>query len=242
MIVDLVLGCFALGAVALAFFVSAAAGLGGSLVLVPALALVLGTRDGVALSALLLAANNVVKVAAYRTVLPVRRSLIVIALTIAGTAIGARLLLTAPEELVAVAVIASLGGALLAERRDLGIRTTALAPGLALAAGATSGFSGTSGPLKGVAIRSLRLDRLHTVGSAALVSLAGDVTKTAVFTEAQLLTASTYGLALLAAPIMIGATFAGRRFNHSIGEHGYQRLFWLVMGGYTARLLFGIAP
>ena len=48
-------------AVAVSFTVSASAGLGGSLVLVPILALVLGTKEGVALAALLLAANNVVK-------------------------------------------------------------------------------------------------------------------------------------------------------------------------------------
>ncbi|MFB3051273.1 MAG: sulfite exporter TauE/SafE family protein, partial [Acidimicrobiia bacterium] len=52
-------------AVAVSFMISASAGLGGSLILVPTLALVLGTKEGVALSALLLAANNVVKVIAY---------------------------------------------------------------------------------------------------------------------------------------------------------------------------------
>ncbi len=227
-------------AVAAAFFVSAAAGLGGSLILVPALALLLGTKEGVALAALLLAANNIVKSFAYRDVLPFRASGAVIALTMAGTFVGARLLVAAPEAMVTAAVILSIALALVAERRRPVAGRKRLVGALSLASGATSGFTGTSGPLKGVAIRSLGLDRLHTVGAAALVSLVGDATKTAVFTEAQLLGAASYRTALVAVPIMLAATYGGRRFNNAIGEQGYQRLFWAVMGGYTVRLVSSV--
>ena len=55
----------ALIAAAAAFTLSASAGLGGSLILVPALSLLLGAKQGVALAALMLAANNVFKVALY---------------------------------------------------------------------------------------------------------------------------------------------------------------------------------
>lgn len=233
----LVVAVFVLTAVAVSFFISASAGLGGSLVLVPTLALVLGTKEGVALAALLLAANNVVKVAAYRHTVPYRRAWVIVALTVLGALVGSRVLVDAPETIVTVAVILSFAVALIAERRQWSRAESVGSPALALASGATSGFSGTSGPLKGVAIKSLRLDRLHTVGAAALVSLFGDLTKTAVFTEASLLGAEAYRLAALATPLMFVSTFAGRRFNSVIGERGYQRLFWLVMGGYTARLL-----
>lgn len=238
--VDVLLVVVVLVAVAAAFFVSAAAGLGGSLILVPVLALLLGTKEGVALAALLLASNNVVKAIAYRRVLPLRASSGVVALTLLGTYVGARLLVAAPEALVTVAVIASFAMALLVERRQAVAVRNGFAVGLALASGATSGFSGTSGPLKGIAIRSLGLDRLHTVGAAALVSLVGDATKTAVFTDSALLGRSSYALSLVALPIMVLATYAGRRFNSVIGEQGYQRLFWAVMGGYTARLLLAL--
>jgi len=239
-VIDVLLWGAVLVAVAAAFFVSAAAGLGGSLILVPALALVLGTKEGVALAALLLATNNVVKIIAYRQVLPVRASAGVIALTFAGSFLGARLLVAAPEALVTVAVIASFAVALLAERRRMAAGRNRLARALSFASGATSGFTGTSGPLKGIAIRSLGLDRLHTVGAAALVSMVGDATKAAVFTDARLLGASSYRLAVVAVPVMIAATYAGRLFNSAIGERGYQRLFWAVMGGYTARLLSSV--
>lgn len=203
----------------------------------PTLAVVLGTKEGVALAALLLAGNNVVKVIAYRGSLPFRKAALVILLVSVGAALGARLLVSSPEVLVTAAVIISFVGALIAERRDLTrIRTTG-GPLLALGAGATSGFSGTSGPLKGMAIRQLQLDRAHFVGAASLASLFGDATKAAVFAEAQLLDGSALLLALMAAPLMIIATFTGRRINHSIGEAGYSTLFWTVMAGYTVRLL-----
>jgi len=227
-------------AVVVSFTISASAGLGGSLILVPTLALVLGTKEGVALAALLLALNNVVKVIAYRRTLPFKKAFLVIILVALGAVLGARLLVAAPEEIVTVAVIVSFAVALIAERMDLSRLRTAGGPVLAFGAGATSGFSGTSGPLKGMAIRQLDLDRAHFVGAASLASLAGDTAKTAVFAEAQLLGSSSVLVALLAAPLMVLSTFAGRRINHTIGERGYTVLFWAVMTGYTLRLVIGL--
>ena len=167
---------FTLVAVTVSFLVSASAGLGGSLILVPSLALALGTKEGVALAALLLAANNVVKVIAYRKTLPFRKSIVVIILVSVGAWVGARLLVSAPVDLVTVAVILSFGLALVAERLQLKRVRRVEGPVLAFASGATSGFSGTSGPLKGMALRQLDLDRAYFVGAASLVSLAGDAT------------------------------------------------------------------
>jgi hypothetical protein len=228
-------------AVAVSFTVSAAAGLGGSLVLVPTLALALGTKEGVALAALLLAANNVVKVIAYRETLPLRKALFVIVLVAIGAGIGARLLVAAPESVVTVAVIVGFALALVAERLGLSRLRSAGGPVLALGAGATSGFSGTSGPLKGMALRQLDLDRAHFVGAASLVSLVGDATKAAVFTEARLLGGDSFTLAAFAVPLMLVATFTGRRINRRIGERGYTFLFWGVMTGYSVRLVLSLA-
>jgi len=232
---------FALVAAAASFTVSASAGLGGSLILVPSLALVLGTKEGVALAALLLAANNVVKVMAYRETLPFRKAFVIIVLVAVGAAVGARLLVAAPEDVVTFAVIASFALALVAERLDLSRLRRLGAPVLALGAGATSGFSGTSGPLKGMALRQLDVDRAHFVGAASLVSLVGDATKTAVFTEAQLIGGDSFTLAAFAIPLMVVATFTGRRINRRIGERGYTFLFWGVMTGYTVRLVLNLA-
>ncbi len=228
-------------AIVVSFAVSASAGLGGSLVLVPTLALVLGTKQGVAVAALLLAGNNVVKVLAYRETLPFRKAAMVVVLLAIGAAIGSRLLVAAPETVVTVGVIASFAAALVAERLDLEKVRTSGGPFLAFGSGATSGFSGTSGPLKGMAIRQLDLDRAHFVGAASLASLVGDATKTAVFAEAQLLDRTAVTVAVLAIPLMFVSTLAGRRVNRSLGEKGYTGLFWSVMAGYTVRLLVQLA-
>lgn len=226
---------------ALACTLSASAGLGGSLVLVPMLALAIGTKEGVALAALLLAANNLVKLVAYRGTIPWRKSLIVLVLVVIGSALGAALLIAAPETWVSAAVVLSIVLALAAERLKLPAMQKVGAPVLALASGATSGFSGTSGPLKGVALRLLNLDRSHLVGAASIVSLAGDATKASVYAGAGLL--STESLLLMAGlfPVMIASTFFGRFLNTRVGERGYAVLFWTVMGGYSLRLL-GFAP
>ncbi|WP_406864682.1 TSUP family transporter [Streptomyces sp. HUAS MG47] len=227
-------------AVAAAFVLSASAGFGGSLILVPTLALVLGTKSGVALAALLLGANNLVKVYAYRATLPFRKAAVVIVLVAAGAFLGSKLLVSAPEQAVTLAVIVGFAVAFLLETLDLTRWRRAGSPVLAFAAGATSGFSGTSGPLKGLAVRGLGLDRLHLVGALSLASLVGDLTKTAVWTDAALLTGGDYLVALACLPLMFAATFLGRRFNTRIGERGYTGLFWTVMLGYTGRLLAGL--
>jgi uncharacterized membrane protein YfcA len=235
--VDPVLIVPVLALIAMSFAVSAAAGLGGSLLLVPTLSLALGPKQGIALAALLLAGNNVVKVIAYRQTLPWRAALPLVAATMVGAFAGARLLVAAPERLVAAAVALVLLVSLVVEfGAPTWVRRTT-SPGLALGAGVTSGFSGTSGPLKGVAVRALALDRLHLVGAASLASLAGDAVKAGVFADAGLLDGTSVRLALAAVPLMLVATFAGRRFATAIGENGYRWLFWTVMAGYGIRLI-----
>lgn len=222
----------------LAFTISASAGLGGSLILVPALSLLLGVKEGVAVSALLLACNNVVKLIAYRHTVPAKASLGVLVLTVLGTALGARLLVIAPERLVQIAVIISLSSGFLLEQVKFNSLSQLSAGFAAFFAGATSGFSGTSGPLKGLALRRLPLDRLHFVGAASAVSFAGDLMKTTIFAEASLLDEISWLVILITIPLMLLGTLAGRHLNSQIGERAFAALFWAVMAGYTVRLIF----
>jgi uncharacterized membrane protein YfcA len=219
------------------FVVSASVGLGGSLLMVPTLVLAVGTKEGVALAALLLAANNVFKVVTYRRTIPWRASAVVVVCTAAGAGLGARLLIHAPETAVGIAVLTTFALTLVLERFELTPARSVASPILALSSGATSGFSGTSGPLKGVAIRNLDLDRLHFVGAASLASFAGDATKTAVYTDAALLGAGSYTLAAVAVPLMLAGTALGRQLNNHVGERGFAVLFWSVMTGYSVRLV-----
>lgn len=236
MTMDLAVMLGVLVAVYGSFAVSASAGLGGSLVLVPTLALYLGSKEGVALAALLLAGNNVVKIIAYRKTLPFRAAVGIIALIVVGAAVGSTLLVRAPSMAVTVGVVAMFVISLAAERFRFDHLRTGLAPLLAFVSGASSGFSGTSGPLKGVAIRNLDLDRRHFVGAASLASFAGDLTKTAIFAEAQLLSGTSVLTAVAAIPLMALGTWTGSRLNERAGERAFAALFWAVMGGYSVRL------
>ena len=145
-------------------------------------------------------------------------------------------LIGASETSIQIAVAVAIVLTFASERIDVPGRR-AWGTALAFGAGVSSGFSGTSGPLKGVALRSLRLDRRGLVGAASLVSLVGDATKTAVFAEAGLLSGSQILVVAALVPVMITATLLGRRFNNVVGERGYAVLFWLVMAGYISRLL-----
>lgn len=220
---------------AISFLVSSSAGMGGSLILVPVMGLALGPREGVAAATLLLACNNVGKVVVYRDWIPWRVAAGVVVLTVAGAAVGAALLLAAPESWVRTTIVAALVASFLAERRRWGRRASS--PLLAFAAGATSGFSGTSGPLKGVALRNLGLERMWLVGAASAVSLAGDLTKLGIFAGGSLLGREALSIVLCAAPLVPLAALAGRRLNGAIGERTFAALFWAVMTGYSLRLL-----
>jgi len=219
------------------FTVSASAGLGGSLLLVPTLALALGTKEGVALAALLLASNNVLKIYAYRETLPFRAAAVIVVMIVLGAALGSTLLVQAPEVWITVAVLVVFALTMLFEQLDLSTMRKGFAPLLAFVSGASSGFSGTSGPLKGVAIRNLDLDRRHFVGAASLASFAGDATKTAIFAEAQLLGRTSVLTALAAVPLMALGTWSGSTFNQKAGEKAFAVLFWTVIAGYSIRLL-----
>ena len=223
-------------AVYVSFTISASAGLGGSLLMVPTLALFLGTKEGVALAALLLASNNIMKIIAYRETLPFRKAAGIAVLIVIGAAIGSTLLVNAPVWAVTIAVLAMFATTIITEKREIKAVRSKFGPFLTFVAGASSGFSGTSGPLKGVAIRNLDLDRRHFVGAASLASFAGDAAKTAIFAEADLLGRDAWLTCLAAIPLMALGTWSGSKLNERLGEQTFAILFWTVMAGYSIRL------
>lgn len=217
--------------------VSAAAGMGGSLIIVPALVALVGPTKGVALAALILGVNNIGKVIAYRRSLPFRTALPVAVVVAIGAALGARLLLALSDTVVSIAVVVVLVSSFASERFEVGRVGRISAPVLGFFSGAASGFSGTSGPLKGAALRNLQLDRHHLVGAASIVSMFGDLSKSLVFAQASVLGTREVTAAAAAIPVMFLSVRAGRRLNQQVGEQGYAVLFWTVMFGYGVRVL-----
>ncbi len=221
----------------LAFTLSASAGLGGSLILVPAMALMFGPKAGIAIAALLLACNNVGKVIGYYRTIPVKAAMGVVLLTVLGTTVGSRMLVATPELLVDYVIICSILATFLTEHRASWIFRRVSVHVLALLAGCVSGFSGTSGPLKGLALRNLDLKRYYFVGAASAVSLAGDASKAVVFFHAKLLTVNEWVILKWAIPLIPIAVLVGRQINQRIGERAFKGLFWTVMVGYAGRLI-----
>lgn len=152
------------------------------------------------MAAILLACHNVAKVVVYRRTIPLKATFTVLVLTMVGAAIGAELLARAPEALVSAAVIVAIALTFILERVEFNWIRATLGPVFAFCAAATSGFSGTSGPLKGIALRSLGLDRLYFVGAASLVSLGGDAVKAAIYTNAGLLDYQAWIIVLAVIP------------------------------------------
>jgi len=220
-----------------AFTVSASAGLGGSLLMVPTLALFLGSKEGVALAALLLASNNVMKIVAYRATLPFRKSAVIVVLIVIGAAFGAKLLVDAPEWAVTIGIVVMFVASIVAERMKIDRLRTGFAPFLAFGSGASSGFSGPSGALRAAGVRDLDLDRRHFVGAASLASFAGDATKTAIFADSELLGRTSILVAIAAVPLMALGTGTGSTIKRRAGEQTFAVLFWTVMAGYTVRLV-----
>jgi len=221
-------------------FVSSVAGYGGSLLLVPALAAIMGPREGIAFAALLLGWNNVFKVIVYRKTLALRQGWPLIAVTAVGVVIGARLLVSSSDRLIVglivTVTIATLVMELVASDELLEQRRHAAVPAMA-AASVLSGVSGSSGPLKGISIRSLGLPRLEHVGIAASVSLVADTLKVKLFAEAGLLADVDMRTLLVAVPMMPVGAWVGREVNRRVDESTFRWVFWTVVGGYTMRMV-----
>ncbi len=216
---------------------SASAGMGGSLIIVPTLTIAYGPKIGIALAACLLAANNVFKIVAYREWIPWVASTTVIATTIIGAAIGAVLMIGAPTSVVQTAVALSVIVGFAFHRIIKKHGSKQAGAMFSLLAGITSGFSGTSGPLKGMALKSLSLDHMHLVAAASVVSFIGDLVKASIFSKANLIEKEHWLLVLILIPLMPIATFTGRKINRAAGQQYFDYLFWTVIAGYAIRLL-----
>ncbi|MGI9031587.1 MAG: sulfite exporter TauE/SafE family protein [Ilumatobacteraceae bacterium] len=221
-------------------FLSSVAGYGGSLVLVPALAAIIGPKEGVALAALLLGWNNVFKVIAYRKTLALRQGWPLLIVTALGVWIGATLFLGLSSEVIVWAIVAvtvlSLVVELVGGHDGLRLRRHAAIPAMA-ASSVLSGVSGSSGPLKGISIRSLNLPRLEHVGVAASVSLVADALKVELFASAGLLRDVPLETLLIALPVMPVGAWLGRALNRRMSEDAFRWVFWTVVGGYTMRMV-----
>ena len=226
-------------AVFLAFFVSALMGQGGGLIMAPVMIAAFGPKEGVAIAAVLMAANNVIKAAAYLRSIPKVSFLLAIG-TVAGTLIGSLLLVSVPEKIVLFAAMASILASFGYEvfgRQALRIGDKSVAVLFAAIAGITSGVSGTSGPLKAVSVRMMNLQPLRHVGAATVLSLVGDVTKAIALVAAGVTSYSSVLEVGWAFALMPLATWGGWYINsRKMKPQWFGILFWITIGAYLLRL------
>lgn len=222
----------------LSFLVSSSCGLGGSLILIPVLSAVLGIKEGIVVASILLGINNLVKVFFFRRGIKLKPISFLLVLMIAGTVIGSFLMLKADTNFLTGFLIFHLLLAFFIQRKaTISVqRKTGLT--YSFLSGFCSGLSGTSGPLKGLAVKCYMNEKLGIVAAASVLSLATDTTKSVIYLSQYTPTALTMEWFIYSIVVMPIATALGRYINQTMSLKAYEVLFYFVMTGYVFRLVF----
>ncbi len=220
-----------------AFLVSASAGMGGSLLLLPVLSFVVGLREAVVLSSILLGLNNIFKLVAYFKHLVWQSALPLLIAIAFGSGLGAMLFLKIERNTVAALLLLNLLATFFIQRKAKPSMQKRASGILAFVAGLLSGVSGSSGPLKGMAIKCLKITPMQTVACATILSTGSDLIKASVYL--QKLTLSPLSIQFFAGSLILMpiATYLGKKINAKFGTTAYDLLFYSVMSGYVVRML-----
>ena len=108
--------------------------------------------------------------------------------------------------------------------------------GFSFLSGLCSGLSGTSGPLKGLAVKCYMNSKVEIVAAAAVLSLATDTVKSVIYLTQYTPTTLTIEWLLYSVAVMPIATGLGRYINKAMSLKAYEVLFYFVMTGYIFRL------
>lgn len=222
----------------LSFLISASAGMGGSLLLIPTLSYFIGVRDGIIISSILLGLNNCVKIIVFRKYIRIKNIVYLLLFMLIGAIAGSLLMMKIEEDILAVILFINIIFAFIIEKNaatDVRKKISWMYSGLS---GFCSGISGTSGPLKGMAIKCLDLDKLQIVAAASVLSFATDSTKAIIYLSSyNPLVGNSFNLLLVSICMMPVATVLGKRINHKISNVAYDVLFFSILSGYAVRLI-----
>jgi hypothetical protein len=219
----------------LAACVSAVAGIGVGLVLLPVLVLYLGIKSAIPILALALVAAATSRVAIYRREVDRRVAAWSILGALPSTAAGAYLFTLAPPVLLTRLLGLLLLGILVGRRlhlRPLPMRRPVAFLPLGIAIGIVSGLASGVGPLLAPFYLSYGLRKGAYVGTVGAMALSMQLTKLAVFGGADLLTPRVLAYGLFLMPLTVLGTLLGKRLMLRISE----RVFVLLIEGV---MLFG---
>ena len=221
----------------IAFLVSASCGLGGSLILIPGLSWILGIKEGIVVSAVLLGSNNLVKLFFYRKDIRLRPSLRLLVCMVAGAIGGALLMMQADPKLLSLFLLFHILLSFFIQVKSSETSRKTAGSVFSFLSGFCSGLAGTSGPLKGLAVKTYMGNKAEIVATASLLSFATDSTKAIIYLNnfsSDILQVQWLVYSILVMPV---ATGLGRFLNRNMSVKAYEALFYFVMSGYVLRLL-----
>lgn len=220
------------------FIVSATCGFGGKLLLVPVLALWLGAPTAVAIAAPVMLLNSVIKSAVLRKDIDWRQAGWVMAGSVPGAYLGARVLASLPADLATrlIGLLLLAGIAITMAKPVLWPRLSGLSLVLGgFAAGASSGVAGMGGPVKAITLRGAGLSRAHLVATAAVVDIAMAMADIPVYVETGLIRQEHLPLVVLLAGVAWVGVGIGRNLLKEVSEGTYRFSFGFVL---TATCLY----
>lgn len=223
----------------LSFLLSASCGMGGSLILIPALSIVFGIKEGIMISSLLLALNNIFKLYFYQRQINWPKIGVLVVLMGLGSLLGALFMLELSPRILSIGLgILVVFSFLSHHKLKFNKSTHPLFGGfLSFIAGFSSGMVGISGPLKGLALKHFVTEKSVIVASAAAISLVSDSIKSVVFLQHSSVYLDNLSFIIMAFLIMPFASFAGKKINDSLSTKAYNTLFYIVMSGYVLRFV-----
>jgi len=205
-------------------------------VLIPAVSLLMGVKEGIVLNSLLLGINNIIKVWYYRKDVRLLDSLALLVPMALGTMIGAMLMLKLHEHVLAIFLLLNVCIAYGVQRYSSEELQQGTGVGYAALSGLCSGLSGTSGPLKGLAVKCFHKGKSHVVATASLLSLVTDALKSGIYFSAGHSWHLNVYLLIASIAMMPLATGLGQKLNKGMSAKAYDALFYTVMSGYVVRL------
>lgn len=236
-LLDLTEGIFFLVGAFFSMTLSAAIGFGGSLLMIPAMLIFFPPKVAVAIAALGLGVNNVGKVMVYRADIPWKKALPLALITMIVAGASSQALLMVPDGIALNVIVSIYAVSLLGEFVQLPKMLSNVAAYIGIAiASISSGLSGTAGPTKGLAIRSLGLPKTEMVATGSLISLFGDVSKMTVFFYAGAYEGHLMEFIVFIALVPF-ACACGYKLNRGTSEGKFRLLFWAIVGAYTLRVI-----
>lgn len=222
----------------LSFLISASAGMGGSLLLIPTLSYFIGVRDGIIISSVLLGLNNCFKIIVFFKYIQIRKIVYLMFFMLIGAIPGSMLMMKMDENILAVILFINIIFAFIIEKNAAtGVRKK-ISWVYSWLSGFCSGISGTSGPLKGMAIKCFDFNKLQIVAAASVLSFATDSTKAVIYlSNYNPVTGTSFDLLLVSICMMPVATVLGKRINQKISNVAYDVLFFSILSGYVVRLV-----